>query len=391
MRNFTYDASTRILFGKNRVFEVASEIKKYGSKVLLAYGGGSIKKNGLYDTVCKLLNKAEIPFVELSGIQPNPRIESVREGVKLCRENGIDFILGIGGGSVIDCIKAIATAVPYEGDAWDFFIRKAKITHPIPVGSILTLAATGSEMNGNCVISNEETTEKRAAGDDSLRPKFSILDPSYTFTVNKWQSAAGAVDIMSHIFEQYFTLDPGTFVQDAMAEGILKTCIKYGPIAVNEPTNYEARANLMWASSLALNGLTVTGKMFGDWATHGIEHEVSAIYDLTHGAGLAILFPVWMEYVLDEKTAPKLAQYARNVWQVNNTDDMQAAKQGIAATRKFFNELGMPATLADVEIPDEKIEDMAKGACVFGPIGMFKKLGVDDVKNILKTALGSGN
>ncbi len=387
MRNFNYDASTRILFGKNRVFEVAQEIKKHGSKVLLAYGGGSIKNNGLYDTVCKLLTKADIPFIELGGIQPNPRIDSVREGVKLCRENSVDFILGIGGGSVIDCIKAIACAVPYEGDAWDFFIRKAKITNPLPVGSILTLAATGSEMNGNCVISNEETAEKRATGDDSLRPKFSVLDPSYTFTVNKWQSAAGAVDIMSHIFEQYFTLDQGTFVQDAIAEGILKTCIKYGPLVVNEPANYEARANLMWASSLALNGLTGTGKQFGDWATHGIEHEVSAIYDLTHGAGLAILFPVWMEYVLDEKTAPKLAQYARNVWQVVHADDIQAARLGIAATRTFFNELGMPATLADVDIAGDKIETMAEGACKFGPIGMFRKLQKEDVSHILMAAL----
>lgn len=387
MRNFTYDASTRILFGKNRVFEVTREIKKHGSKVLLAYGGGSIKKNGLYDTVCKLLDKSEIPYVELSGIQPNPRIDSVREGIKLCRENDIDFILGIGGGSVIDCIKAIAAGVRYEGDAWDFFIRKAKIQNPLPVGTILTLAATGSEMNGNCVISNEETLEKRAAGDDSLRPKFSILDPSYTFTVNKWQSAAGAVDVMSHIFEQYFTLDPGTYVQDAIAEGILKTCIKYGPVAVADPNNYEARANLMWASSLALNGLTGTGKMFGDWATHGIEHEVSAIYDLTHGAGLAILFPVWMDYVLDEKTAPKLAQYARNVWGVEGDNDMDVAKQGIEATRQFFNELGMPATLADVNINEDKIDDMAIGACLFGPIGMFKKLDKEDVRNILLNAL----
>jgi len=387
MRNFTYEASTRILFGKNRTAEVGKEIKKYGSKILLAYGGGSIKKNGLYQKLTEVLKASHIEYVELSGIQPNPRIESVRKGIQLCRDNNVQFILGVGGGSVIDCIKAIAIGVSYQGDAWDFFVRKAKIEQALPLGTILTLAATGSEMNGNTVISNEATLEKRAAGDDRLRPKFSVLDPTYTFTVSKWQSAAGVVDVMSHIFEQYFTNDKGTFVQDAMAEGILKTCIHYGPILQQEPENYEARANIMWASSLALNGLTGTGKLYGDWASHGIEHEVSAIYDLTHGAGLAILFPVWMEYVLSENTAVKLAQYSRNVWGVNNSDDRQAALEGINKTRNFFKSLGMPVTLKEVDINGDRINDMAKGAVAFGPIGMFKKLGLDDVKEILQKAL----
>ncbi len=387
MRNFTYEAATRVLFGKNRIAEIGIEVKKYGSKILLAYGGGSIKKNGLYSQLIEVLKDSQIEYVELTGIQPNPRIESVREGVKLCRENDVKFILGVGGGSVIDCIKAIAIGVSYEGDTWDFFVQKAKIEQALPIGTILTLAATGSEMNGNTVISNEATLEKRATGDDLLRPKFSVLDPTYTFTVDKWQSAAGVVDVMSHIFEQYFTNDKGTFVQDAIAEGILKTCIHYGPVILENPGNYEARANIMWASSLALNGLTGTGKLFGDWATHGIEHEVSAIYDLTHGAGLAILFPVWMEYVLSEKTAAKLAQYSRNVWEINIEDDMLAAKEGINKTRTFFNRLGMPATLKEVNIPGDKINDMAKGACAFGSIGMFKKLGLEDVKEILQKAL----
>ena len=387
MRNFTYEASTRILFGKNRIKEIGAEITKYGNKILLAYGGGSIKKSGLYDKIIDILKASQIEYIELEGIQPNPRIDSVREGIRLCRENNVEFILGIGGGSVIDCVKAISLGVAYEGDAWDFFIRKAKIDQTLPIGSVLTLAATGSEMNGNTVISNEATLEKRATGDDSLRPKFSVLDPTYTFTVDKWQTAAGVVDVMSHIFEQYFTLDKGTFVQDAMAEGILKTCIHYGPVLQEEPENYEARANIMWASSLALNGLTVTGKMYGDWATHGIEHEVSAIYDLTHGAGLAILFPVWMAYVLNEKTAPKLAQYSRNVWDVKAEDDMQAAKKGIEHTVQFFRSMGMPASLKEVDIFDERIDDMADGACAFGPIGMFKKLGEEDVKEILRKAL----
>jgi len=387
MRNFTYHAPTKVLFGKNRIEELANEIKPFGSSILLAYGGGSIKKSGLHTRIIELLKAENIKYVELSGIQPNPRIESVREGVRLCRENDVKFILGVGGGSVIDCIKAISMGVNYQGDAWDFYIRKAKIETVIPIGSVLTLAATGSEMNGGTVISNEATQEKRATGHDLLRPKFSILDPTYTFTVSKWQTAAGVVDVMSHIFEQYFTLDKGTFVQDAMAEGILKTCIHYGPILLIEPDNYEARANLMWASSLALNGLTGTGKLYGDWGTHLIEHEVSALYDLTHGAGLAILFPVWMEYVINENTVAKLAQYARNVWGVTEADDERAAKEGIVQTRNFFNSLGMPASLQDVEIDSKKIPEMAEGACKFGPLGMFKKLDKGDVAAVLQKAL----
>jgi alcohol dehydrogenase YqhD (iron-dependent ADH family) len=387
MRNFTYEASTKILFGKNRISEVGNEILSFGNKILLAYGGGSIKQSGLYQQIVDVLTVSGIQFVELSGIQPNPRVESVREGIRLCREHNLQFILGVGGGSVIDCIKAISMGVAYQGDVWDFFVRKAQIDKVLSIGAVLTLAATGSEMNGGSVISNEETHEKRATGHDSLRPKFSVLDPTYTFTVSPWQTAAGVVDVMSHIFEQYFTLDKGTFVQDAIAEGILKTCIHYGPVLLEEPENYDARANIMWASSLALNGLTVTGKLFGDWSTHLIEHEVSAVYDLTHGAGLAIIFPIWMEYVLDQKTAPKLAQYSRNVWGITNADDMQAAREGIVKTRAFFSSLNMPASLKDVNIDGAQIEMMTEGACKFGPIGMFKKLGKDDVAAILKKAL----
>ncbi|MBZ4676594.1 MAG: NADH-dependent alcohol dehydrogenase [Anaerophaga sp.] len=353
MENFNFHLPTKILFGKNKVNELGQEIKQYGSRVLLAYGGGSVKKTGLYDQVVEQLRNNDLFFVELSGIQPNPRITSVREGIRLCREHNLDFVLPIGGGSVIDAAKAIAAGVNYEGDAWDFPMQKAKVTNPLPLGTVLTLAATGSEMNGNAVITNEETQEKRGMGSDLLRPVFSVLDPTYTFTVNRYHTAAGTVDIMSHIFENYFAPGEGTFLQDSIAESILKTCIKYGPVALEEPENYEARANLLWAGSLALNGLTLTGKLMGDWATHGIEHEVSAIYDLTHGAGLAIIHPVWMRYVLDEKTAPKFAQMARNVWNINEADDMTAAEKGIEAVRNFFNSLDMPASLSDVDIPGD--------------------------------------
>ncbi len=387
MKNFNFYVPTKILFGRNKVNEAGKEIKNHGSRILLTYGGGSVKKNSLYDQVIKQLNDNDLFFVELGGIKPNPRISSVREGIRLCREHKIDFILAIGGGSVIDASKAIAAGVPYEGDPWDFCMQKAKVENPLPLGTVLTLAATGSEMNGNAVITNEETQEKRGMGSDLLRPKFSVLDPVYTFSVNRYHTAAGTVDIMSHIFENYFAPGEGTFVQDSIAESILKTCIKYGPIALSEPENYEARANLLWAGSLALNGLTVTGKLMGDWATHGIEHEVSAIYDLTHGAGLAIIHPMWMSYVLNEKTAPKFAKMARNVWNINEPDEIKAAEKGINAVREFFNSLEMPATLSQVDIPSDHFEEMGKKACVFGKIGTFKRLDSEDVVAILKKAM----
>jgi len=387
MRNFNFYAPTKILFGKDKTNEIGPEIKLHGSRVLLAYGGGSIKKSGLYDKVVSILRAENLFFVELSGIQPNPRIDSVREGIRLCRENQLDFILAVGGGSVIDGCKAIAAGVNYQGDAWDFMMRKAAVENPLPLGTILTLSATGTEMNGNAVISNEETCDKRAMSDVTLRPRFSVLDPTLTFSVNKWQTAAGTVDVMSHIFEQYFTPDKGAFIQDAIAEAILKTCIEYGPKALANPEDYEARANLMWASSLALNGLTATGKLPGDWATHDMEHQLSVVNDLTHGAGLAILFPVWMKYVMNASTTPKLAQVARNVWGVQSADDHAAAEEGILATRRFFSSLGMPATLSEAGFNEGHIDEMAKKVCLFGPVGCFRRLSVKEVTDIYKLAL----
>ncbi len=387
MKNFTFESPTKIIFGKNRIHDLAAEILAYGNRVLMVYGGQSIQQNGLYTQITEHLKENDISVFELAGVQPNPRLESVRAGIELCKTYEVDFILAVGGGSVIDCSKAIAAGVTYSGDVWDFFIRKAKIENALPIGSVLTLAATGSEMNGGTVISNPETSEKRPAGSDLLKPKFSILDPTLTFTVNKYLTSAGVVDVMSHIFEQYFTPDQGTTLQDHIAEAILKTCIQYGPVLMDDPENYEARSNIMWASSLALNGLTVTGKMYGDWATHYIEHELSAYYDLTHGAGLAILFPVWMNYVLDEKRAFKFAAYARNVWGVTIENDMEAALEGIAKTKAFFKEIGMPASLGEANIDDSKFDSMVEGACKFGPIGMFRKLNKEDVKNILTSAL----
>lgn len=386
MDNFDFFAPTRILFGRDRVQDIGDEIKKYGKKILLAYGQASIKRIGLYDKVTQLLKSSGISFEELSGIQPNPRMTSVRRGIQICREKKLEFILAVGGGSVIDCAKAIAAGVHYEGDAWDFFLRKADIQKALPLGSVLTLSATGSEMNGFTVISNEQTKDKLPAGSDILRPKFSVLDPTYTFTVGARQTAAGICDIFSHILEQYFSFTKGALVQDKLAEALLKVCIKYGPIAIDDPQNYEARANLMWASSLALNGLLTAGKET-DWATHYIEHAVSAIYDITHGVGLAILTPCWMQYVLSEQTAPKLFEYAENIWAVKEGDDFEKARKGIEATRNFFKSLGMPARLGEVGVEEGALKIMAEKTAMFGPIGNFKELNEEDIFRILQSAL----
>jgi hypothetical protein len=383
MENFLFDVPTRVQFGKEKTNELSSEIKKYGKRVLLAYGGGFIKKTGLYDNIVNQFNNNGISFFELPGIKPNPRLSSVHEGIRLCLENDVDLVLAVGGGSVLDCCKAIAAGVPYEGDVWDFTGDK-EVEAALPVGCVLTLAATGSEMNGNSVISKEETLEKKAIKSPLLKPKFSILDPALTFSVNQWQTAAGTVDIMSHVFEQYLVPDKGAFLLDRMSEAILKTCIKYGPVAVENPDNYEARSNLLWASTLALNGLLTQGKENGDWSTHLIEHEVSAIYDLTHGAGLAILFPNWMKYVNESEMTWKFAEYGRNVWNINEGSDADIAEKAIEETRNFFTKLGMPATLSDVDIPDEKIKEMASKSVENGSIGYTKELNKEDVEKILE-------
>jgi len=385
MLNFDIQFPTRIHFGRGKIEELAREVLTYGKKVLLVYGGGSIKRSGLYEQLLNIFKESGITAIELPGVQPNPRISSVRQGVKLCREHGIELVLAVGGGSTIDCAKIIAAGTGYEGDAWDFFTRRARITQALPLGCILTLAATGSEMNGNAVISNEETEQKLGTGSPVLIPRFSILDPEYSFSVPPEQTAAGTVDIMSHVFEQYFSPTLGTFIQDRLAEAMLKTCIHYGPVALAEPDNYEARANLMWTGSLALNGLLGAGK-HTDWATHDMEHEISAIYDVTHGLGLAILTPYWMHYVLDEKTAPRLADYARFVWGIEGSEDFAVARAGIKKTAKFFHSLHLAGSLKEIGVEAERLEEMATKATAWGALGSFKKLEYLDVLTILQNA-----
>jgi alcohol dehydrogenase YqhD (iron-dependent ADH family) len=390
MLNFKHYIPTIVYFGKGQVRFIKKELTDRGfKKILIVTGGGSVKKNGVFDAVIKYVKEARVAYLELSGIQPNPRLKSVYQGIDMCRKEGVDFILAVGGGSVIDAAKAIAAGVPYAGDVWDFFEKGAYPERALPLGTVLTLAATGSEMNGNSVITKEETERKLAFGSYVVRPVFSVLDPEYTFTVDAYNTAAGVVDVMSHIFEQYFSLTEAAEVQDRLSEGLLKVCIQYGPIVVKEPTNYDARANILWAGSLALNSLIGEGKV-QDWATHGIEHEVSAIYDISHGAGLAILFPHWMNHVLSNKTVDKFVDYGVNVWGLaRGKDKMAIAEVAIKKTRAFFSSLGMPASLSEIKTTDKHFKVMAEGVikAYGGKVGNFKELSVNDVISIYQAAL----
>jgi butanol dehydrogenase len=387
MTNFIYSVPTKIFFGKGQISNLGEAVAELGSRVLLVYGGGSIKKMGLYDTVIDLLKQKSISVTELSGVEPNPKIQSVRAGVKLCRENQIDVILAVGGGSTIDCAKVVAAGACYDGDAWDLVIHPEKIQTALPIVSVLTLSATGTEMNGNAVISDMGKNDKFGTAGAVLKPRVSILDPEYTYSVSKKQTAAGTADIMSHIFENYFTNVKGAFIQARFCESLLKTCIKYGRIAMETPNNYEARSNLMWASSLAINGLLSDGAEVA-WCVHPMEHELSAFYDITHGIGLAILTPNWMKYVLNDNTVDQFAEYGVNVWEIDaNLDKFEIANQAIESTREFFNEMGIPSKLRSVGIDDEKLEIMAKKAASMGLENAFSPLSAEDVLAIYKASL----
>lgn len=377
---------TEIFFGRNQIEVLSKQLKKENVKsALLAYGHGSIKRSGLYDKIVSILNESSVKITELPGIDPNPRITSVAKGAELCRENKVDLIIAAGAGSVIDCCKAIAAARYYNGDPWDFFIRKTSVKKALPICAILTLAATGSEMNGGCVLTNEKTQEKLPMGSVRLKPKFSILDPTYTFTLPKNQTVAGIADITSHVFEQYFSY-PEAALQDYMSEAVLKTVIENAPIVLEEPENYDARANIMWAGTVALNGLLELGKD-GDWATHMIEHELSAKYDITHGVGLAILTPSWMKKVIDKENCAKFAKYGRNVWGITEKDDMKAGLKAIEKTAEFFKSLGLPQKLSEIGIDDSKFEEMAESALKNSRIGTFKELNKKDIVEIYRMSL----
>ncbi len=361
MTNFTHSIPTKIYFGKGQISHL-SELAAYGGKVLLVYGGGSIKKTGLYDQVLAILKEAGLTVFEQPGVEPNPRIETVRLGAQQCKANQIDMVLAVGGGSVIDCAKVIAAAACYDGDAWDLVLQPPKIQRALPIFSVLTLAATGSEMDPHAVISDLSKNEKWGTSSGYMKPTMSILDPTYTFSVSKRQTAAGTADIMSHILENYFTNVTHADVQARFCEGLLKTCIRYAPVALEKPDDYDARANLMWCSSMAINGLLSDGAGI-PWCVHPMEHELSAFYDITHGEGLAILTPFWMDFALSDRPAEKFAEYGVNVWDLDKGGDpMDTARKTIQCTRDFFRSLGLPATLRDVGIDETHFDIMAEKA-----------------------------
>lgn len=386
MNSFVYDIPTKVYFGENQLGHLGEELSKYGKKVLMTYGGGSIKKSGLYDKVVAEIKKAGLELFELSGIEPNPRVSSVNAGAKICKEEGIDVLLAVGGGSVIDCTKYIGAAAFYDGDAWDILEQKTDVTKCLPVLDILTLAATGSEMDYGGVISNPETKDKIGLMFPVMQPKVSFLDPTLTYTVSQYQTACGSSDMLNHIIEVYFNMNKDLYMLDTVMEGLMKTIIRYTPIAMKEPDNYEARANLMWASSWAINGFVNGGKQQA-WSCHPIEHEVSAIYDITHGLGLAILTPRWMEYCLDETTVSKYYQFGCNVFGLDpKMEPMEVAKKSIELLSDFlYNTLGLKSTFTELGIDDKNFEIMAEKSVEIGGLKYaFKPLTKEDVVKIFE-------
>ena len=356
MHNFDLFLPTKLIFGKDRLSELPEVLRPLGSRILITYGGGSIVKSGLLDSVKKMLK--DFTIFELSGIEPNPRITSVRDGVTVCKKEKIDILLAIGGGSVLDCTKNIACGVFYDVDPWDLVLDTSKITKALPIVDIITLAATGSEYDAGGVITNLETSEKRAIIHPMLIPYASFCDPTLTYSVPAWHTAAGAADIMSHTFEQYFVRD-GNILTDGMCEAMLRTVITMTPAAIKDPDNYEARAQLLMVSSFGCCNLLCIGRTPSTWPCHAIEHEISAFHDITHGVGLAIITPHWMRYSLNGETAAKFAQYGRNVWNITEDDNMKAAEKAIDKTAEFFASIGIPSKLSEVGVTDEHFEKMA--------------------------------
>lgn len=386
MDNFTYRNATKIIFGKDTETKVGKKAARYGNRALLIYGSGSIKKYGLYDRVLKSLKEAGLEVIELGGVQPNPRLSLVKKGIDLCRKEKADIIIAVGGGSVIDTAKAIAAGVYYEGDVWDFFTGKAELKKKVPVGVVLTIPAAGSESSISTVITNEDGWYKKGFDSELSRPEFAILNPEITFTLPLYQTVCGVTDMMAHIMERYFTMVKDVEFTDRMCEAVLKTIINNIPVVLKEPENYAARAEIMWAGSIAHNNLLSTGRI-GDWASHKIEHEISAIYDIAHGAGLAIIFPAWMKYVY-KKDISRFARFAVRVWgmEFDFFNPEKTAMEGIEKLASFFKEIGMPITFKEADIPYDRFEEMARKCTKNGPVGNFVRLDKVDVVKILNLA-----
>lgn len=389
MENFSFYSPTEFVFGKDTENEAGSLVKLHGgNKVLIHYGGGSVVRSGLLDRVKASLEKEGIPFVELGGVKPNPRDTLVYEGIELCKKEGVDFILAVGGGSVIDSAKAIAVGVPYEGDFWDFYIGKAVIGAAIPVATVLTIAAAGSEGSGDSVITKEDGMWKRGAGSRYMRPKFSIMNPELTCTLPAYQTACGVTDIMAHVFERYFTNTKNVEITDKLCEAVLSTMVNEAPKVIANPNDYEARANIMWAGTVAHNGIVGVGRE-QDWNSHGIEHELSGLYDCAHGAGLAVVMPAWMEFVMSHDVM-RFAELAVNVFNVpaNFMNIEETAKEGIKALRRFFKSIGMPINFEELGAKAEDIPVLVEkfGLGEAGKTGGFVHLSSKDVAEILTIA-----
>ncbi|MCR5815502.1 MAG: iron-containing alcohol dehydrogenase [Ruminococcus sp.] len=369
MLDFDFYSPTEFVFGKGRESECGRLVKKHGgSRVLIHYGGGSAVKSGLIDKVKASLTDSGLTFFELGGVKPNPRDTLVYKGIELAKSEGVDFILAVGGGSVIDSSKAIAVGALYDGDFWDHYCGKAQIQKALPVGTVLTIAAAGSEGSGNSVITKEEGMLKRGAGSDLIRPKFSVLDPELTQTLPAYQTACGATDIMAHVFERYFTNTREVEITDRLCEAVLLTMVKETPRVIKDPNNYDARANIMWAGMVAHNNIVGVGRQ-QDWNSHGLEHELSGLYDVAHGAGLAVIMPAWMEYVHSHDVM-RFCQMATRVFgcKMNFADPEATALEGIKAFRTFLHNIGMPINFTEL---GAKEEDIPK---------LIEKLGVGDGK-----------
>lgn len=384
MNNFRFYSPTEFVFGKNTENKAGTLVKKHGGKkVLIHYGGNSAVKSGLLASVESALQNEFIDYVLLGGVQPNPVDTMVYKGIELCRKERVDFILAIGGGSVIDSAKAIAAGVPYAGDFWNFFENTVTINKALPVGTILTIPAAGSEGSASMVITKMEGGLKRGTGSPLIRPVFSIMNPELTYTLPAFQTACGIADMMAHVMERYFSRTTGVEITDRLCEAILTTIIKEGPVTLSDPTNYDARANIMWAGTIAHNGMCGVGRE-EDWASHHLEHELSALYDVAHGAGLAVMFPAWMQYVYTSGI-DKFVQFATRVWYIpESTDKKETARKGIEALKNFFSGIGLPVNFKQLGARKEDIDKLLETLRINrgDHIGAFQRLDMEDARNI---------
>src|SRR5690554_126786 len=386
MKNFDFHNPTRLVFGQGTIENIGKYVKEYGDKkVLLLYGKGSIFKNGVYDTVVKSLRDNGIEYVEMSGVKPNPVLSKVKETVALMKKEKVDAIVAVGGGSVLDTSKISAAAYYYDGDPWDFYEKKVKPERALPIYGVLTLSATGSEMNSGGVITNEEEKKKWGWGSRFTYPRLSIVDPSVQKTLPRNQTVNGAVDTLTHVFEAYFGGTKGTMMQDEFSEGIIRTTMASVKVLLENPEDYEARANLAWAATLALNGLNGLGRA-GDWASHSIEHSLSAYYDIAHGEGLAIVMPAWMRYVY-KNDVDKFARFGEKIFGIVKEDKEEQALAAIDAYKEFLRSIGAPVSLSERNIGDEHLKEMSENAVLRGPLGSLRKLQAEDVYEIYKLAL----